>query len=478
MQDLGVLCAGAAESTCGDASEAVAINAAGQVAGWSTVGDGTVRGFVWAEGLGMRDIGALSEGGETRVRGMNDLGQVTGVSKDATGTLATFVWLPENGMTQVDAASGVDVAGIGPRGHLYGTMTTEGEAVHGFVTVVPRTTCQLCLMDDEAPELICPEATSLVSGAETCGVSGALVSLVAKDTCTAADRLVIVGGPGEWLGLGVTEVTWVVTDDDGNQATCTSTVQVRDETPPVIACDPVIRENVLPDRCGWVGALSADVTDQCDGVSKLGMTSRDYPVGRTEVVFATADAAGNEAQCVTNVIVTDEVAPVVRCNAPAVLTGDDLPAVIVVTATDVCQADLQITGLECLAVRADGSSRQVLPCDVVIENGEVIVKNIGPDANRLSWTATGTDPSGNATTVDCAVPLRDLPDLVVPEPDAATPEPEGNVVCVGDECAAGGEVSLHGFGCAAGTGTPRGMLPGLLLLAIGWMAFRVRRQGE
>jgi probable HAF family extracellular repeat protein len=74
MVDLGTL--------GGSASVALAVNASGQVVGWSPIaGDGfdTQHAFSWTTQGGMVDLGTLG-GAKSSATAVNDKGQVVGVS--------------------------------------------------------------------------------------------------------------------------------------------------------------------------------------------------------------------------------------------------------------------------------------------------------------------------------------------------------------------------------------------------------------
>ena len=88
--------------TLGDSwSGALAINDAGQVAGWSYTASGERHAFVWDAASGMQDLGTLG-GSFSRAHCINDAGQVAGYSSTASGYAHAFVW---------DAASGIQQAG-------------------------------------------------------------------------------------------------------------------------------------------------------------------------------------------------------------------------------------------------------------------------------------------------------------------------------------------------------------------------------
>ena len=62
------------------------------------------------------------------------------------------------------------------------------------------------------------------------------VTLVASDNDTAPELLVLSQDPppGSSLSLGITTVTFTVSDASGNQASCEALVAVLDTTPPVV----------------------------------------------------------------------------------------------------------------------------------------------------------------------------------------------------------------------------------------------------
>ena len=116
-----------------------------------------------------------------------------------------------------------------------------------------------------------------------------------------------------------------VTDDSGNTATCTATVEVIDVTDPILVCmDATVEldENgeavVLPeyfideassfDACG-ITITAVDVTD---------VTCDDIGTPITVTVFA-SDADGNLASCTATLTVVDLLPPVIE-NCPADMT--------------------------------------------------------------------------------------------------------------------------------------------------------------
>jgi len=83
MVDLGTL--------GGTESEAVAVNASGQVVGWSEVASGDHHAFSWTQAGGMIDLGTLG-GAQSEATAVNATGQVVGWANTADGDRHAFLW--------------------------------------------------------------------------------------------------------------------------------------------------------------------------------------------------------------------------------------------------------------------------------------------------------------------------------------------------------------------------------------------------
>ncbi|HJW29895.1 MAG TPA: hypothetical protein VJ508_11720, partial [Saprospiraceae bacterium] len=228
---------------------------------------------------------------------------------------------------------------------------------------------QIINVEDNVPPVIdCQEVTSAPSDFGDCGAQIKLTPPDATDGCNSYPLIytlklngqVILPVNGEYilpqLNIGQYNITWEVTDDCGNIATCNTTLDLYDSTPPVVYCDKhtVIAINnqdpqgvaLLPastiddgsfDNCGPV-TLKLRRMDSCidfdwtsDGIDHhpdgkvdefdRGLEFRDYtPVsccdvgqGYLMVQLEVTDQHGNKNYCMAEVEVQDKQSPIISC---------------------------------------------------------------------------------------------------------------------------------------------------------------------
>ena len=127
MIDLGTL--------GGAGSSAVAVNASGQVVGVSALAaSGGEHAFSWTQAGGMIDLGTL--GGElSRAEAVNDSGQVVGWSSTATGS-SLFSWTQAGGMIDLGTIPGgyhgADATALNASGQVVGVIVTAEGTEHAF----------------------------------------------------------------------------------------------------------------------------------------------------------------------------------------------------------------------------------------------------------------------------------------------------------------------------------------------------------
>jgi probable HAF family extracellular repeat protein len=115
----------------GASSNAVAINDAGQVVGWSTTASEVRHAFAWTPAAGMVDLGSL--GGESFAVAVNEAGDVAGSSTTASGVQHAFFWSQATGMVDLGTL-GVDsrAVDLNDGGMVVGRWTTETGATKAF----------------------------------------------------------------------------------------------------------------------------------------------------------------------------------------------------------------------------------------------------------------------------------------------------------------------------------------------------------
>jgi hypothetical protein len=183
-----------------------------------------------------------------------------------------------------------------------------------------------------------PANTEDVSATDNCGI--AIIGFIDDTTIdsTCANRFTVLR-------------VYQASDECGNTATCTQTIEVFDDTPPMITCPanvtvecaadvpPVNTEAVITsDNC----VDTPTVTHVSDVISNMTCTNR-FVVTRT---YRSTDVCGNSATCEQIITVFDDTPPMITC--PANITVEcaaDVPPVNIgaVTATDNCAGTVTIT---------------------------------------------------------------------------------------------------------------------------------------
>lgn len=216
------------------------------------------------------------------------------------------------------------------RSHAPGQTFALGETVVSYVATDGSgntTTCsfKVNVVDTSAPVLQnCPAdiVVSLVAG--SCSKSVSWAAPTASDNCSVT--LTSNFAPGHTFPKGSTDVIYAAKDGAGNTSTCSFTVIVKDEIPPVILnCPSNVQVNATSSCGAAVSWTAPTATDNCSvALTSNHSPGATFPIGSTVVVYTAADGAGNVVQCSFNVIVKDTSSPTVTgCpgNITTSLTG-------------------------------------------------------------------------------------------------------------------------------------------------------------
>ncbi|MNS15863.1 Glycerophosphoryl diester phosphodiesterase family protein [compost metagenome] len=206
-----------------------------------------------------------------------------------------------------------------------------------------QTVNQNVIIDDT----IAPVPPVLADVTEECSVS--LVAPTATDNCVGA----VTGATTTVFPItaqGTTVVTWTFDDGNGNISTANQNVIIKDITPPAV---PVLAD--VQAQCS-VSVTPPTATDNCSGTI-TGTTSTVFPVtaqGITVVVWTFDDGNGNIATANQNVIILDNIAPIlpilpdVAAECSASLTAP--------TATDNCSGTITGTANTVFPITAQGTT--------------------------------------------------------------------------------------------------------------------------
>ncbi|WP_148230027.1 HYR domain-containing protein [Marivirga tractuosa] len=172
------------------------------------------------------------------------------------------------------------------------------------------------------------------------------------DNCDSSPEVTASHSPRDTFPFGDTEVTYTATDDAGNEAICSFTVSVEDNTPPVFTSIPDdIIVSTQEDACETVvnwGEILAE--DNCDISLDLVTTHNSgdvFPLGETTVEITATDDSGNETSASFLITVEDQIPPQVLTNPTdiTISASNDCGAVVnwdSPTFLDNCDADLDI----------------------------------------------------------------------------------------------------------------------------------------
>jgi hypothetical protein len=118
------------------------------------------------------------------------------------------------------------------------------------------------------------------------------------------------------------------------------------------------------------------------------------------------DVCGNSSGCQQVITVQDTTAPVISCNAPAVITPPDAPVPFTATATDNCDAqpEVAVTGYDCFKIAKNGKIiDKKESCDVSFTGATVTILDSGGVGDIITWKVEASDCAGNVAQQLCSL---------------------------------------------------------------------------
>ncbi|MBX7051414.1 MAG: HYR domain-containing protein, partial [Flavobacteriales bacterium] len=280
-------------------------------------------------------------------------------------------------------------------------------------------TCEqmVTILDNVEPTIICPADIETTTDDASCVATIELGTPVTGFSCAPLD--VTNDAPAQFP-LGITEVIWMVTNENGNTATCSQMVQVTDVILPEIVCPDTLEVYSTSDQCGYPSALLElpMTSDNCTVASINNNASEFIFPGTSTIVWTVADGSGNLTTCEQVIIVIDTIAPtVIVCNTDMVVNNDpglcgaivnyDLPEVIdncnvidTIQVNGLASGEFFSVGVHQITYEFVDASGNTVDCNFQIE----VIDNEASVLNCTSDINTTTQPNQCGAVVTYNVP--------------------------------------------------------------------------
>ena len=260
-------------------------------------------------------------------------------------------------------------------------------------------TQSITVNDNEQPVITCPADVVMDSDAGLCSAFVAIAPIAITDNCGVAsieNDYNNTDDATDTYPVGITTITWTVTDIHGNVSTCVQTVEIIDNELPVITCPMDITQTADAALCSAVVTIDAPATsDNCAVASVINdynntaNASGVYPVGTTTILWTVTDIHGNADTCSMIVTVTDNELPTITCPADITQTAD----------AGVCEAFVNVA----VPVNADNC---VVASIINDYNNTANASDVYPvGTTTVMWTVT--DIHGNFTTCSMDITVND-----------------------------------------------------------------------
>ncbi len=255
--------------------------------------------------------------------------------------------------------------------------------IHGNVTDTAKQT--ITVIDNELPVITVNNVT-VGNDAGICGANIILATPPTSDNCGVAS--VTNDHPSASFPVGVTNVTWTVTDNNGWTNTAVQTVTVNDTEKPFVITQPV---SVYLNASGAATVTASQInngsTDNCVissyNLSKTTFTCAD--LGANTVTLTVTDASGNSNTASAIVTVLDNIAPIVTTQPVTVYLNASATATV--TASQINNGSTDNCGISSYSL-----SKTSFSC---------------ADLGANTVTLTVTDASGNSNSASAVVTVLD-----------------------------------------------------------------------
>jgi len=195
-------------------------------------------------------------------------------------------------------------------------------------------TCSITIQvrDVQNPAITCPPNKVANNTFGLCEATVVIAMPSTSDNCGVAsvvNNYNTTNNASDTYPVGVTTVTYTVTDVNSNSSTCSFTVTIHDVQPPAISCQADVSVDADLGECGaFIDVPIPSYSDNCDVDTIIndytGRAGADdvYPVGTTVLLWTAIDESGNTSTCIQRVTVTDNQDPSITCEPGMLLNSD------------------------------------------------------------------------------------------------------------------------------------------------------------
>ena len=334
------------------------------------------------------------------------------------------------------------------------------------------TTCQtiVTVTDTQDPTVTADADQTVDNDPGMCSAVVTYTAPTTMDNCpgeTVAATATFNGAPitsgfasSDAFPVGVTVITFTVTDASGGMASASTTITVNDTENPNITCAADDSRSTDANACTYtVQGTEFDPVSTADNCAVTSVTNdfnnlaslagEALPVGPNTVIFTVTDATGNTADCAVIITVSDQIAPTITCTqvTPTTFNADADVAACTYTVPD---------------ASLDATAADDCPGTVTITNdynNSATLQGAAFPLGVTTVTFTATDASQNSSTCSIVINIVDAeaPEITCPVAQTRSADQSCNYVATAlddlatatDECDSA-PVITYGIG-AAGT---------------------------
>jgi gliding motility-associated-like protein len=181
-----------------------------------------------------------------------------------------------------------------------------------------------------------------------CPSTPVFTAATATDACgnTFSLTYIDITTPGACSGSYSVTRTWTATDSCGNSSTASQTINVQDNTPPLISAVPETTTINCPAIPEFTTPTATDICDSNPSLTFVdviapGACAGSYSITR---IWTAKDACGNTSTASQTIIVLDNMAPVIAAlPEPTTINCPAIPDFTTATAIDACGSDFNLT---------------------------------------------------------------------------------------------------------------------------------------